>query len=489
MTTERKPPHTAQANIAIKADCQHSLSTSVTSLIKDHRLFDHNACLVVAVSGGADSVALLDLLSSLPCYSLRLVVAHLNHLLRGPESDADEEFVRKLAERYAVPCEISRVDVTELARTRRISVEEAGREARYSFFEETRNKHNAQAIAVAHHADDQAETVLIRLLRGAGTAGLSGMSPRTDRLIVRPLLGITSAELRLHLENHSVSFREDASNQDRLYLRNRIRHDLIPLLSSYNPAISERLAITARLLAEDEQLLVEITRDKWAALAVSGNRWAALPRSAISAEPLAMRLRLYRQSIINISGDLRRIEYKHCLAIDALLLNGDTGSRVSLPKGLSAVLTKDRILLARQDVLEPLPPVSCCIYRPGTYNLGNGLSLRVEPSSVPDDLHSTPKFIAYIDPESAPFPWMVNSLSTGERIQPFGMNKSRLVSDILTDYGLPRHLRCAIPLLCCPAGPLWLAGIARTSLAPVSESSTAIFKIYLEGRELLPLFP
>lgn len=468
---------------------QQSLHTHIATTIQARNLAKPGDCLIVAVSGGADSVALLDLLATLPCYSFRLIVAHLNHLLRGQESDADQQFVAELAARYQLPCEIKRVDVHSLASQQRQSLEEAGREARYAFFHELRQHHQAAAIAIAHHADDQAETLLMRLLRGAGTSGLSAMAYHSNQTVIRPLLGLHRDQLRAHLALHNIPFREDASNQDRSFLRNRIRHELLPLMARYNPAISERLAVTADLLAEDEQLLQQLTRQTWHQLAHQGDGWASLSRNLLAEQPNAMRMRLYRTALAAASGDLRRIERKHCHAVDQLLQTGQTGGRIALPKGLTALLTSDRLLIARRDLLRPQPPATITISGPGRYDLGNGLQLLVEEATSPQDWITLPAHICFVDHEQAPFPWQLRPAKGDDRLELLGMNGSRFVRDILTDAKLPRHLRSCLPLLLCKEKPLWLAPLRRTRLALVPSGQSGATRLTLLGREHLPLFP
>lgn len=468
---------------------QQSLHTHIATTIQARNLAEPGDCLIVAVSGGADSVALLDLLATLPCYSFRLIVAHLNHLLRGPESDADQQFVAELAARYRLPCEIRRVDVRSLASQQRQSLEEAGREARYTFFHELRQRHQAAAIAIAHHADDQAETLLMRLLRGAGTSGLSAMAYRSDQTVIRPLLGLHRDQLRAHLALHNIPFREDASNQDRSFLRNRIRHELLPLMASYNPAISPRLAATADLLAEDEQLLEQLTRQTWHQLTHQGDGWASLNRNLLAEQPNAMRMRLYRTALATASGDLRRIERKHCNAVDHLLQTGQTGGRIALPKGLTALLTSDRLLIARRDLLRPQPPATIIISGPGRYDLGNGLQLLVEQATSPQDWTTLPAHCCFVDQQQAPFPWQLRPAKPADRLELLGMHGSRLVRDILVDAKLPRHLRSCLPLLLCGGKPLWLPPLRRTRLALVPPGQASALRLTLLGREQLPLFP
>ncbi len=466
-----------------------TLHSRIENTLREHDLCQPGDCLIVAVSGGADSVALLDLLATLPCYPLRLIVAHLNHSLRGAESDADEQFVKGVASHYGLPYEVRQVDVRSLAQRSRLSLEEAGRHARYAFFEELRQQHGAAAVAVAHHADDQAETLLLRLLRGAGTAGLTAMSPNSGLAIIRPLLGLHRNELHAHLACQGLTFREDSSNRDRSFLRNRVRHELLPLLATYNPAISARLAATAALLREDEQLLEQMTNTVWLQLATAGDGWAALPREPLQCHPLAMRLRLYRLAITTVSGDLRRIERKHCLAMDHLLQAGQTGGRTALPKGLTALLVNDRLLLTQRERLRPQPPEPTTITGPGRYDLGNGLRLLVEQATVPASWNDLPPYVTYIDDQTAPFPWELRPVHGNDRLAPLGMSGSRLARDILIDAKLPRHLRPCLPLLLCNGTPLWLPPLRRCRLALLPAGAASGTRLTLLGHERLPLFP
>ena len=187
-----------------------TLPARLARIIREQKLFAPGDTIIVALSGGADSTALLDLLSRLPGLSPRLVAAHLNHCLRGPESDRDEEFVRSLAEQYRIPLECRRVDVKEHSRRERHNLEDAGRRARIVFLSELRDSWHATAVALAHHADDQAETVLMRLLRGAGPGGPAGMPYRNGREFIRPLLGVTRAELAAYLAEQGLAWRENS---------------------------------------------------------------------------------------------------------------------------------------------------------------------------------------------------------------------------------------------------------------------------------------
>lgn len=446
-------------------------------------------CLIVGVSGGADSVALLDLLATLPDFPLTLLVAHLNHCLRGDESDGDELFVQQLAARYQLPCELRRVDIRQLARQQQISLEEAGRTARYAFFDELRTRYSANAIAVAHHSDDQAETLLLRLLRGAGTTGLSAMAPLNRGGVIRPLLGISRQELREYLTARGLVFREDSSNSDQAYLRNRIRHELLPLLQGYNPSIVQRLSATASLLGEDETLLFHCTETAFRQLARSGTGWVALSRTELGQQPRPLRLRLYRMAIESTLGHQQHLERRHYQLLDRLLQEGSTGASLNLPGKLVIVLTADQLLFAPKELLQPVPPRSCTINGTGSYELGNGLTLLVEVASLPASWQHLSAATCYVDPAQAPFPWQVRPVIPGDRMELLGSTGSRSIQDLLTDLKIPRYLRPRLPLICQDNRPIWLAAIRRSRHALVDPGQQQAIRATLSGQEQLPLFP
>lgn len=433
-------------------------------------------------------MALLDLLATLRDFPLQLVVAHLNHGLRGSESDDDEQLVQQLAAKYNLTCETETCDVHSLARQLRSSLEDAGRTARYDFFQRLRSSYQAGAIAVGHHRDDQAETFLIRLLRGSGTTGLASMAPRTAAGIIRPLLHISRQELRRYCSERQLPFREDSSNNDLSFLRNRVRHQLLPLLAEYNPSISQQLAVTARLLGEDETLLDHCTASVFSQLTRTGTGWIALNQQGLTSHPPALRLRLYRRALQTLRGSLQRYELRHFLLLDDLLQRNHTGAGLNLPDHIDALLTGRHLLLAQRSVLQlpPLQPMQ--LTGPGVFDLGNGLSLTIMVTDVSTGRQQCAPATCFVDPQQAPFPWTVRPYAAGERLELLGMQGSRRIQDILTDLKIPRYLRAALPLVCHNSQPLWLAGIRRTRHALISATSTQSLQVTLCGTEKLPLF-
>ena len=441
----------------------------ILHFIQANTLFAPVETVVVAVSGGADSVALLDILASLRGLRLNLVAAHLNHMLRGDESDGDEEFVRNLAEGYGLPFVLKRVDVEEVARRERRSLEDAGRSARYAFFDEVAATHGARSVALAHHADDQAETVLLRLLRGTGGSGLCAMAPKSAGRYVRPLLGVSRREIEEYLGTRGIPWRNDSSNEDGNFLRNRVRHELIPFLAGYNPAISERLAATAEALAADEEFLDAATEEAFARHAVRSGDRVTLSLPGARSEPRGIRLRLYRRAVLQTKGDLARISFRHLQALDRLIFSPGPNLSLALPDAIRAEKCYEEITFSSMEERTLLLTGDISLDGPGIYPLPGWGMLSVDFAHPPEELISTPATTAYFDLEQAPFPWRIRTFRPGDRFSPFGMAGHKKVKELFIDAKIPFSARRLVPLLFCGETLLWVGGIRRSSAACLTE--------------------
>ena len=451
--------------------------------IQRQRLFAAGETVVVAVSGGADSVALLDILSHLEEEKLSLVVAHVNHGLRGLESDGDEAFVSGLAARYGLPFESLRADVAGLSQRDKISLEDAGRRERYRFFAQVAASRGAASIALAHHRDDQAETVLMRLLRGAGGSGLSAMGSLSQGVLKRPLLSISRAEIERYLMESGLNFRTDASNADTTILRNSIRHELIPLLTRYNPKISERLAATAEILACDEELLERLTETAYARIARPGCAAPAFAIEELAKEPRGLRLRLYRRALFELRGDLRHIGLPHLEAIDRLALSPRPNCRIKLPgetfvSRSYGALAFTRALESREAAFE------LTISGPGDHPIAGGGRLLVQSVARPASLDAGSRRVAYIDPAAAPFPWLLRSFNPGDRFRPLGMAGVQKVKDIFMNEKIPVAERRRTPLLVCGGRILWVCGVRMGNDARVGCAAGPVLRV-----EILDISP
>ena len=451
----------------------------VVGFIGENSLFDPGEPVLVAVSGGADSVALLDILASLEEFRLELIVAHLNHLLRGEEADDDEEFVRNLAQRYDLPLFTKRVNVKELAARKKRSLEDAGRYARYHFFDELAVSQGANKVALAHHADDQAETLLLRLLRGSGGSGLCAMAPKSAGRYVRPLLCLSRDEIEGYLKDRGIPWRDDSSNASLDFLRNRIRHELIPILSGYNPAISERLATAAEALTADEAVLKTLTDSVFAHHVLVEDGMVKLSISGVATEQRGIRMRLYRKAITVSRGDLARISFRQLQAIDRLLLSQKPNASLTLPDGLRVSRCYGEIVFQSGEASAPILTDEILIGGPGIYPLPGQRALTVDYADPPERLRSKAALMEYFNPAEAPFPWRVRPYRPGDRISPLGMSGRKKVKDLFIDAKVPLQVRRCIPLLFSGETLLWVAGVRRSSAALVKPETGKVVRIEL----------
>ena len=451
------------------------LRKKVLRYIREYALCKPGDTLIVAFSGGADSAALLDILANLPGYNLVLVVAHLNHLLRGAESDADELFARAAAERYGCPIALSRVDVAGQAKQKGLSLEEAGREARYAFFRAVAAEHAAIAVALGHHQGDQAETVLMRLLRGAGGSGLSGMRPKSAAgMIVRPLLSLRRPEIEAYLHKGGLSWREDSSNAETRFLRNRIRHELLPYLESFNTDIEARLCRTAEALAADEEVLATAAGGAFSrAVAVTPSGVEA-DVEALCREPLALRKRLYRQAIAAVKGDLRRISFTHLAAIDRLVFAARPNSELILPGGIR-VIRAYRLLRFTLQREEPLfAGCELLLAGPGDYALPCGGRLLIEECAETAVAYAADANKLLVLAGQLRFPVTVRYFRNGDRFIPLGMSSRKKLKKLFIDRKIPLLARKRMPLLVERGEIVWVCGVqaAEKSRAGASGNNS-----------------
>lgn len=325
------------------------LIDKVKETIEKYNMLRKGDRVVVGVSGGPDSVTLLYILKFLKDkMNLDLYIAHLDHMFRKGESRRDALFVRNLAKRLKVPVTIGREDVPREAKLKKISAEEAARFARYIFLLKVAKEVGAKRIAVGHTKDDQAETVLMRLIRGAGLSGLNGIPPTRKLdgcMIVRPLIEIWRSELEEFLQENNIATRRDSSNLKLIYLRNKIRHKLIPMLKKYNPNIKQILANTAGNLTVDYQFLRDESRKALEKCKIKNVKLKIIFNlKKFLKYHRAVQQMMVRLAIEKIKQDTRRLTYQHWRELEDLIDNRHDGSIVDLPKGISVLKKQNRLI-------------------------------------------------------------------------------------------------------------------------------------------------
>ncbi|HHW14053.1 MAG TPA: tRNA lysidine(34) synthetase TilS [Firmicutes bacterium] len=512
----------------------------VRRTVERYRMLAPGETVVAAVSGGPDSVALAHLLLRLSEeYSLSLHVAHLNHRFRGAEAEAEARFVAELAERWGLPVTVGEEDVpAHLARCGG-SAEAVARRFRYAFLERVADSVGAVRIALGHQADDQAETVLMNLLRGAGPRGLGGMPPVRGGRYIRPLLQVSRREIMAYLAEQGLPYRLDPSNASRRFFRNRIRHDLLPYLErEFAPGLRAILSRTADLLQAEDEYLEGVAATARGALLTptragrSGREMSTGYTGscrALAELPLALLRRMIRQlwrELAGLPGDAEeaegleeaaarpdgpRLGYERVEAVVELIREGRTGARLQLPGGVTVRRVYDRLFweTARQGGAEPagspgargraepegLPaPVELRV--PGeTFISQKGLVLSAEIRAVSGaggasrlvaEAKAAGPWRAVLDADRLSLPLMVRSRRPGDRFWPLGAPGERKLKDYLIERKIPPEERKGLLLVADEGGrrPVWLIGERPAEPLRVTGETKRILVLQASFREL-----
>lgn len=471
-----------------------ALLTHLVRTVRQHQLFVPGQHLLVGVSGGPDSIALLSLLYRLTrSWRLTLTAVHCNYGLRGAESDGDESFVREFCQERQLPLVIHRP--TLVKRRQRSSLQARARDARYDFMRQLAHEVGAVRIAVGHTANDQAETVLMWMLRGAGMAGLAGMPYRREDGIIRPLLASTREEVLAYLGQEGLTSRRDSSNEKPLYYRNRIRQDLLPVITRLAPAAVRVLQRQADVVREDERYLGQVTRDLVQRLVSSDSGgMQRVDLQAFMELPVALQRRLVR-AILRTYDEEGRASSLHVVeSVRHVCLQGKTGVRLSLAQAL--------VILDQGSV--QFRPVGGKDKGEAGAGQGKGESLRLSvPSTVywartNQQIHvqrmarheaeqgavGSSVQRALFDADRCSEPFLVRSWQAGDRFSPRGMKgKSQKLQDFFTDRKIARCRREEIPLLVAPEGILWVVGMRQDEHFAVRRGTTNCLVVSVSHRD------
>jgi len=502
------------------------LLAAVRRYARRHALLAPATAVVVGVSGGPDSLCLLHLLCRLrPELDLRLHVAHLNHGLRGTESDADAAYVAELAAAWAVPCTVRQADVRALAAAPGISLEEAARLARYRFLAEVAVAVGAPRIAVGHNADDQAETVLMHFLRGSGVAGLRGMLPRAplgeyrlasqrvsesandhpvtvspchrpmhsigvtlpDLWLVRPLLATPRAAIEAYCVEHDLRPRLDRSNEDTTFFRNRLRHELLPILAGYNPAIRDVLTRTAEVLTGDHDVLRAALTSAWAEVVLaSGPGEVRFDLVGWRALPLGLQRGTVREAIQRLRRSLRNINWAHVERGVWLGRTGETGQSATLAAGLALQIGYGELRIAEEGAAwtSDAPQISAALTldAPGITPVGAGWVVEVRyltPDALPADYPAgADPWAAWLDAAVVGAAPLLRPRQPGDRFQPHGLQgHSVKLNEFMINARVPRDARAGWPLLVGATGLAWVCGLRLDQRAAVRPETQTVWRV------------
>jgi len=495
-----------------------TLESKVINFIQRYSLISPGEVVIVGVSGGADSVCLLHVLTKWQKgLGIKLHVAHLNHQLRGVESEADAEYVSDLAGSLGIPTTIDRQDVAAYKIERNCSIEEAARELRYAFLARVAREVGANRIAIGHTKDDQVETILMHILRGTGITGLCGLAPcspmaydsqgtswpasplslrakRSNLLVIRPLLDITREETTSYCQEHQLAPRIDSSNLSLSFFRNRLRLQLLPLLRQYNPGVDQALLRLADIAKEDNAVIEQQASELWEEVARQENNTIYLDRTQIASLPIALQRQLLRAAVTRLAGDARDIEARHIEAARSLL-NKPVGKIISLPHGFICQGGYDEIVIvstAKQSQLPPCPfpplagefplKVPGETVFPGWKVISSIVRGRVDSLSLRGALSAgeatcQSNLVADFDFHKAGTELFVRQRRPGDKFQPLGMNMPKKLREFMVDAKIPRSWRGDIPIVCSPQQIIWVVGWRIDDRVKVTEASKEILHL------------
>ncbi|MCX6010063.1 MAG: tRNA lysidine(34) synthetase TilS [Chloroflexi bacterium] len=468
---------------------EKTLEQRAIKFIHERNLFSAGDKLVVAVSGGGDSVCLLHILAQWRKeLGVELHVAHLNHQLRGAESDSDDSYVSDLARRLDVSATIECRDVAAYRDQKGGSLEEAAREVRYSFLTEVARGIGTSKVVVAHTRDDHIETIVMHLLRGAGTTGLRGLQPRSvlpygenssQLEVVRPLLEVTRQETLDYCQRYNLAPRSDSSNVSLSFLRNRVRLELLPVLRSYNPSIDKVLLRLADIAGGDISFIEEQASLLWKELAREEGDVIYLNMSKMVASPRAMQRQIFRRAVKQLRGNLKDVEADH---IEAMIdfLSKPAGKKLCLPDGLTLSTEYGRLVLASaQASICPLPPLKGVsnINIPGETDLPGW---RVRADIIQEVVGDENGLAASFDLDKVGKELTVRRRRPGDRFQPLGMSQTKKLQDFMVDSRIPRSWRDRVPLICSPKQILWVVGWRIDDRVKVTGNTKEVLRLQLE---------
>jgi len=481
------------------------LEEKVLQTIKKFDMLSFNDRILIGISGGPDSVTLLNvLLSFKKRYNLSFFIAHLDHMLRGKESDEDVNFVKNLAQELGLPCEVKSYNLTKIARKEHLTLEEAARKYRYKFYLETAKKFNTNKIALGHNADDQVETVLMRFLRGSGLEGLMGIPPVRGK-IIRPLIECSRAEIEEYCKENKIGYRVDSSNKEVVYFRNKIRLELLPLLSKgYNKNIKDTMLhlrsiiseVSAYLNQETELLFKEVARRE-------SPETVIIDLEKFTSLPLALKRRIIRKSIEVVKRNLYSVSFRHNNEILKLTEYQLGEKEIYLPDNLRAKKIYNKIMIYEKriskDQTEEIPtPWEYDILIPGETEI-ESLGIKVEiiildSADIKSSLYfarkkSKGEFMEFIDYNKVKLPLKLRNRRSGDKFFPLKMKGLKKVKDFFIDNKIPKSHRDLIPILVDNEDQIiWIMGMRLDDRVKINSDTkkvlcvrTKIKNTFLQG--------
>ena len=454
----------------------------IKQTIEREKLITRGDKILVALSGGPDSVCLLHALKSLEStYGIRIYGAHLNHKIRGIEAQKDAMYAAKLCDKLEIPFFVKAIDVPEFAKIHKLTLEEAARKVRYNMLFEVKSKINADKIAVAHNLDDQAETVLMRLLRGSGIKGLKGMDYFREDGIIRPLMDVEKKDIIKYCENHELNPRIDHTNSEEEYTRNKIRLKLIPFIEKeFSHNIKETLSRTANILREDNAHLeknAKLIFEK--EVIVISKDTVKMDSEELLSLDYSISKRLIRMAIEKVSGNLEGIENIHVEDILSLSRNPKNQAMINLPKGIFVYKRPEGIYITTKEMIEKTVTFSHNLEFDDYVEIPE-VNMAIESKIMSKEkcmMLPTGQFTKAFDMNKIKGPLTVRARIDGDRMRPMGLGGTKKLKDIFIDLKIPREKRDEVPLVTDKEGILWMVGYKISEDYKIDENTEKVIRI------------
>lgn len=461
--------------------------------IRAHRLIEENEKIVVGVSGGPDSICLLHLLWSLKeMLKIEISAVHLDHQFRGIEAKQDAKYVEKTCDNLGVKSFIFSYDVGKYSREHGITFEEAGRELRYTLFNKVADETGSSKIAVAQNRNDQAETVLMRLIRGSGLEGLTAIDYKREGKIIRPLLDITRKEIEEYCDENNLKPRIDKTNLQTIYTRNKIRLELIPYIEkNFNSRIIDALWRSSNLLRDDGDYLAKAAEEKLKSIRMprpSNNRSYLIDLNKFNELHISMKKRVLRRVIKEVKGNLKDIGLKHIESVINLANRKTVGSRIDLPGHIIIKLGYNSIdVKVNGEFVED--EIEFCDFEYklniGQITLIKALNASVEAKIVlrsEINIDKKDKYTVFIDYNRIKGSLSIRNRRNGDKFKPLGMKGTKKLKDYFIDQKIPKERRDKIPILCDEKGIIWIIGYRISENYKVDIKTDKVIKLtYKEG--------
>ncbi len=450
-------------------------------------MFNKGDKVIVAFSGGPDSTCLLYILNEHKDeLGITLIGAHVNHCLRGMESDRDEEYARKTCQHLNIDFYSKRVDIHRICEENNLSCEMAGREARYDFFVELTAKVNANKIALAHNANDQAETILMRIMRGTGMEGIIGIKPVRDKIYVRPILHLSRSEIEEYCEINYIDPRIDKSNLETIYGRNKVRLDLIPYIKeNFNSDIIKTLNRLSDIVKVDNDYLETISKEQYKKHCVISEKKVIINDSAFT-EHEAIISRIIRSALLQVNHNLYNIEKIHIAKIIDIQKH-ETGKTIMLPQNIIAENCYGKIHIKHNELnntsLANINEYSLNVNKENfLYDLNKVVSIHIKSKLEFTEVKSS-DYIKYFDYDKIQKPIILRYRKDGDKFMPLGMTGNKKLKDLLMDLKIPKTKRNEIPLICFGDDIAWVVGHRVSEKFKVSKCTKNILQIRIESGE------